>query len=277
VGELTCLYCDTPMRDSRQKVCAEHWALHRRLRVQERKAAARPRRDCPYCPVELTDPRMKTCPDHRKQWQADQEIIRRKARQQARPDRHCSYCRVVLPKVRTHVKCCGSEKCRRAQNAEQKAAERQRWTGQQVQAQRQRERSWREQNPGRVKEKNRAAYLANRERYKQYQREWRNRNPEKFLEQMALHQSKRRAWKLGNDSRRVTRTEWRRILRRARGRCFYCGEQQARLTMDHVVPLARGGRHAIGNLAPACLRCNQSKGALFVTEWRRRRALEAAA
>jgi len=46
-------------------------------------------------------------------------------------------------------------------------------------------------------------------------------------------------------------------------RCFYCGRRIAKGTrhVDHIVPLARGGRHAAGNLAIACSRCNVKKGA----------------
>lgn len=37
--------------------------------------------------------------------------------------------------------------------------------------------------------------------------------------------------------------------------------------MDHVIPLARGGRHGIGNVLPACQPCNSSKGARLLAEW----------
>lgn len=49
--------------------------------------------------------------------------------------------------------------------------------------------------------------------------------------------------------------------------CYYCGSVD-RITIDHVVPLARGGRHSIGNLISACHKCNSTKHARFITEWR---------
>ena len=73
--------------------------------------------------------------------------------------------------------------------------------------------------------------------------------------------------------------DWRRLCDRHRGECFYCG-QRAQLTMDHVIPIIRGGRHSIGNIVPACLACNSSKSKRFIMEWRTarrsvtRRALE---
>lgn len=46
-----------------------------------------------------------------------------------------------------------------------------------------------------------------------------------------------------------------------RGICHYCQKKfQAReLTMDHVVPIARGGTSAPGNIVPSCRDCNRDK------------------
>jgi 5-methylcytosine-specific restriction endonuclease McrA len=40
--------------------------------------------------------------------------------------------------------------------------------------------------------------------------------------------------------------------------CAYCGAH-GDMHMDHFIPLARGGTHALGNLVPACPSCNYSK------------------
>jgi len=52
---------------------------------------------------------------------------------------------------------------------------------------------------------------------------------------------------------------WQR--RRAPGVCHYCGAQVGAkaLTMDHLVPIVRGGRSTKGNLVPACKPCNDAK------------------
>ncbi|TAL43881.1 MAG: HNH endonuclease, partial [Salinibacterium sp.] len=41
------------------------------------------------------------------------------------------------------------------------------------------------------------------------------------------------------------------------GKCAYCGAPAD--TIDHATPLARGGKHAISNLLPACKKCNFTK------------------
>lgn len=46
-----------------------------------------------------------------------------------------------------------------------------------------------------------------------------------------------------------------------RGICHYCQKKfkPKDLTMDHLLPLARGGTSAKGNIVCACRPCNQSK------------------
>ena len=60
---------------------------------------------------------------------------------------------------------------------------------------------------------------------------------------------------------------WKRQL--ARGRCYYCGKSFSphALTMDHMVPLARGGKSKKGNVVPACKECNNKKKYLLPVEW----------
>lgn len=69
----------------------------------------------------------------------------------------------------------------------------------------------------------------------------------------------------------VSDRDWQSLIRRHNRRCAYCGER-AVLTMDHVVPIARGGWHAIGNVLPACLPCNASKRDDLLIYWLHGRA-----
>ena len=60
---------------------------------------------------------------------------------------------------------------------------------------------------------------------------------------------------------------WKRRL--AKGVCHYCRQQTPprELTMDHIVPVARGGRSTKGNVAPCCKECNNRKKQLLPMEW----------
>ena len=53
------------------------------------------------------------------------------------------------------------------------------------------------------------------------------------------------------------------------GTCYYCGSKvgYANLTMDHVIPLARGGRSTKDNLVPSCKQCNTKKKGSLPVEW----------
>jgi len=57
----------------------------------------------------------------------------------------------------------------------------------------------------------------------------------------------------------LTTEQWKVILAAFGGRCAYCGEAAADLTMDHVIPASKGGRHTASNVVPACGFCNRSK------------------
>lgn len=52
---------------------------------------------------------------------------------------------------------------------------------------------------------------------------------------------------------------WKNKLHK--GFCHYCGQQFSpdQLSMDHIVPLARGGKSTKGNLVVACMKCNRKK------------------
>jgi len=47
----------------------------------------------------------------------------------------------------------------------------------------------------------------------------------------------------------------------SKGICHYCGGKfiPLNLTMDHIVPIARGGKSNKGNVVPSCKKCNTTK------------------
>lgn len=70
-------------------------------------------------------------------------------------------------------------------------------------------------------------------------------------------------------ARELRRSEWWK-RRRSPGICHYCRGHfpPAALTMDHLVPLVRGGRSTKGNIVPACKACNSKKKYALPWEWR---------
>jgi len=58
------------------------------------------------------------------------------------------------------------------------------------------------------------------------------------------------------------------VLRRDGYTCAYCGGQPSLrdLTLDHVVPRARGGRTTWENVVTACRECNCAKGSMTLAQ-----------
>lgn len=139
--------------------------------------------------------------------------------------------------------------------------------------------TWRKNNPDAAKARSLAQRQRTREHCRQKSMEWRRANPERSRagaqswaarnrNKRKLHNDARRARMLQNGVFVVTLQDWDRIIARYRGCCAYCGEPSTELQREHVIPLARGGRHSVGNIVPACATCNSTKRHRFVMEWR---------
>ncbi|MBI4690794.1 MAG: HNH endonuclease [Nitrospirae bacterium] len=60
---------------------------------------------------------------------------------------------------------------------------------------------------------------------------------------------------------------WKRKC--SEGRCYFCNRKfnPKELTMDHIVPVIRGGESVKGNVVPACKECNSKKKHMLPMEW----------
>lgn len=75
----------------------------------------------------------------------------------------------------------------------------------------------------------------------------------------------------GSESLDFTHQERKECLIYFGGECAYCGHtpktRHERLTMDHLVPVSRGGTTTGDNIVPACSSCNSSKNDMEFKEW----------
>ncbi len=69
-------------------------------------------------------------------------------------------------------------------------------------------------------------------------------------------------------ARELRRSRWWHT-RLAQGVCHWCGGTfpPEELSMDHIVPVIRGGKSTKGNVVPACKECNSRKKYLLPVEW----------
>ena len=70
--------------------------------------------------------------------------------------------------------------------------------------------------------------------------------------------SERKAKNRGNHTVRISSKETATRFAQFDNTCAYCGST-SHLIVEHFIPRAKGGPHALGNLLPACHQCNVSK------------------
>jgi 5-methylcytosine-specific restriction endonuclease McrA len=104
-----------------------------------------------------------------------------------------------------------------------------------------------------------AAYRAqNAERLDGIKKAWRARNADIVRAIRSTYKARRRKAMEGGDSSAQI-AAWLRQQARV---CFWCEADCAdKFHIDHVMPLARGGKHQVANLCIACPRCNLRKNA----------------
>lgn len=97
--------------------------------------------------------------------------------------------------------------------------------------------------------------LKNRDKRSTQNKEWRKKNPEKQKGINKREYAKRKTNKLGFFDMK----QWRNILDFYGHVCMACGESKD-LTIDHVIPLSKGGIHDHSNIQILCNICNKIKG-----------------
>lgn len=65
----------------------------------------------------------------------------------------------------------------------------------------------------------------------------------------------------------ITAIEWCHRKVEFNGRCAYCGKVTDKATVEHMIPLCRGGEAALSNVVPACWDCNRAKNTMTILEF----------
>jgi 5-methylcytosine-specific restriction endonuclease McrA len=126
---------------------------------------------------------------------------------------------------------------------------------------------WRLDNPEKAAASRKREYENNKELAKQRAHDWVQANPER----VKLRTARRRAAQK-NAPGHFTEDDLVRQFEKQQGKCFYCHEDlQVGGTIDHYVPLSKGGTNYPSNIVLACWPCNNRKRAKFPSEFLPRR------
>jgi 5-methylcytosine-specific restriction endonuclease McrA len=117
---------------------------------------------------------------------------------------------------------------------------------------------WAAENEESVSASKRKHYELNRDEIITRSKEWAESNPEKVRQAKANNSRKRRAARHASPGS-FTAEEFEALCDAHGNRCLACGNTEAVLEADHVVPLTKGGSDDIGNIQPLCGTCNRKK------------------
>jgi hypothetical protein len=143
---------------------------------------------------------------------------------------------------------------------------------------------FRKEHPEETKAYNKQYHLDNKEKEKEYQEQHKEqiaqnkknyylRNKEKCKERSSQweksHREKYNRWHKNRDLRKrsasgngISHEDWETILERDK-KCLWC-EALDDLTLDHVIPIAKGGKHDISNAQVLCRKCNSKKNTKII-------------
>jgi len=146
-------------------------------------------------------------------------------------------------------------------------------------------RQWHLRNRERRLVEARKNYQNNKPRRLEQQKEWVKKNPEKVnakYRRWAMKNKPYLAARMGeyrkqHKHQRTTTPEermrikvWSDLIKsKELVECHWCHEffPPAEIEFDHIMPVSKGGRHALENMCPACIHCNRVKSAKVILDY----------
>jgi len=106
-------------------------------------------------------------------------------------------------------------------------------------------------------------YLEDKEYILNRTKRWSKDNPDKKVEQ----RHRRQARVYGQIEFDLPKDFIKLLKETQNNSCAYCSRSNVKLTVEHMLPLSRGGKHCFANVVLACTTCNFSKHNKTLEEW----------
>lgn len=283
-----CCDCGTKIENLRTPRCepchTEHqrakWRQfyydHREDLLEKQRHRRATSHECVICGVLLDAYRKKYCDPCRK------NVDRQNSR-----DSYARHRDKILAKLRSDPNKTEKSRARYAKHRDQIRATRRKHYAANREQYVQKMRDYREKHPERIRETSKRYHEKHREKLILKTREWRienrqytrafdrrryhgdperrenvrisvkryiQRNPEQYRAKLLAHAHRRRS-----AEGKFTPDQWIWLLDVTGHQCLCCGATEIKLTVDHVIPLSRGGTNWIHNLQPLCWECNFKK------------------
>lgn len=217
-------------------------------------------KSCQYCKKAF---RVRLCEETRKYC----SVACWRASQQSSKFKKCPACNKTLnrdmfrkQKNRTSSYCKDCEKAWRRRwyekNKDEESARQKKWVQKNKEHLCQKWREYRAENKETIAAKQKLYREKNRDKIRETMKQWTKNN----LDKKAANESKRRAIK-ANKSGIIENIDREEIIARDKSICHICEKKVARkdITLDHIIPLSKGGSHTKNNIAVAHSHCNYSK------------------
>lgn len=158
-------------------------------------------------------------------------------------------------------------------NKEKKKAYDKAWLANNRERKRAVSKAWRVKNPNAVRAYTQRADRKYKERHpervKQIQRNWKEKNPWAASYHANLRRMRILNSEVSQEVRGLIAAFYKKIRATKTVICYYCQIKipGRKATIDHVVPVSKGGRHHPDNFCVSCAFCNSSKHAKLLGDW----------
>lgn len=121
---------------------------------------------------------------------------------------------------------------------------------------------YRKSNKEEINKHQRIYYQINKKQINEYQKKYRKNNKEYFK----TTKQKRRTLKQ-NSGGSYTVEQWNEALKYFNNKCAYSGKPMEQVSVEHIIPITKGGTSYIWNIIPCELSLNKSKNNKYLLEW----------